>query len=55
MFSLFGRFAIAVFQINNLLNSKNLYDYTYNADYTERKEIITTNKRQFYMGLGVQF
>ena len=54
-FSLFGRFAIAVFQINNLLNQKNLYDYTYNFDYSERKEIITTNKRQFYLGLGVQF
>lgn len=55
IFSLFGRFAVAVFQINNLLNSKNLYDYTYNADYSERREIVTTNKRQFYMGLGVQF
>lgn len=55
IFSLFGRFAIAVFQINNLLGNKNLYDYTYNANYTERKEIITTNKRQFYVGLGVQF
>lgn len=55
IFSLIGRFAVAVFQINNLLNNKNLYDYTYNADYTERKEIITTNKIQFYVGLGVQF
>lgn len=55
IFSLFGRFAIAVFQINNLLNQKNLYDYTYNSDYTKREEIVTTNKRQFYMGLGVQF
>jgi vitamin B12 transporter len=55
IFSLFGRFAIAVFQINNLLDNKNLYDYTYNADYSERKEIVTTNKRQFYVGLGVQF
>ncbi len=55
IFSLFGRFAIAVFQINNILNNKNLYDYTYNADYTQRKEIITTNKRQFYLGLGLQF
>jgi vitamin B12 transporter len=55
MFSLFGRFAIAVFQINNLLNQKNLYDYTYNYDYTQKKEIVTTNKRQFYVGLGVQF
>jgi len=55
IFSLFGKFAIAVFQINNLLNNKNLYDYTYSADYKERKEIITSNKRQFYVGLGVQF
>lgn len=55
LFSLFGRFAIAVFQVNNVLNQKNLYDYTYNTDYSERKEIVTTNKRQFYLGLGVQF
>ena len=55
IFSLFGRFAVGVFQINNLLNNKNLYDYTYNSDYTEKKEIITTNKRQFYVGLGIQF
>lgn len=55
IFSLFGRFAIAVFQINNLLNQKNLYDYTYNFDYTKREEIVTTNKRQFYLGLGLQF
>ena len=55
MFSLFGRFAIAVFSINNILNQKNLYDYTYNQDYSVRKEIVTTNKRQFYVGLGVQF
>jgi hypothetical protein len=55
IFSLFGRFAVAVFSINNLLNQKNLYNYTYNQDYSERKEIITTNKRQLYLGLGVQF
>ena len=55
VFSLFGRFAIGVFQVNNLFNQKNLYDYTYNSDYTVRKEIVTTNKRQFYLGLGLQF
>jgi hypothetical protein len=55
IFSLFGRFAVAVFSLNNVLNNKNLYDYTYNFDYTEQREIITTNKRQFYLGLGVQF
>lgn len=55
IFSFIGRFAVAVFSLNNVLNQKNLYDYTYNFDYTQRKEIITTNKRQFYLGLGVQF
>ena len=55
LFSLFGRFAVAVFQVNNVFNQKNLYNYTYNYNYSERKEIITTNKRQFYVGLGVQF
>ncbi len=55
IFSLFGRFAVAVFSMNNVLNNKNLYDYTYNFDYTQQKEIITTNKRQIYLGLGVQF
>jgi hypothetical protein len=55
IFSFFGRFAVAVFSVNNVLNQKNLYDYTYNFDYSEQKEIITTNKRQFYLGLGVQF
>lgn len=55
IFSLFGRFAIAVFQVNNVLNNKNLYDYTYNFDYTKQIEIVTTNKRQFYLGLGLQF
>lgn len=55
LFSLFGRFAVAVLSVNNVFNQKNLYDYTYNADYSIRKEIITTNKRQFYLGLGIQF
>ncbi|HEY3252281.1 MAG TPA: hypothetical protein VGK25_14325, partial [Ignavibacteria bacterium] len=55
LFSLFGRFAVAVLSVNNVFNQKNLYDYTYNFDYSERREIITTNKRQFYLGLGVQF
>ncbi len=55
IFALFGRFAIAVAQVNNLFNQKNLYGYTYNRDYSQKIEIITSNKRQFYIGLGVQF
>lgn len=55
VFSLFGRFAVAVFSLNNVFNQKNLYDYTYNKDYSEKVEIVTSNKRQIYLGLGVQF
>lgn len=55
IFSLFGRFAVAVLSVNNVLNQKNLYGYTYNNDYTKKIEIVTTNRRQFYLGLGVQF
>lgn len=54
IFSLFGKFAVAVIAVNNILNHKNIYQYTYNSDYSERKEIITNNKRTFYVGLGLQ-
>ena len=54
VFSLFGRFAIAVMELNNVLNQKNLYDYTYSYDYTLRKEIVSTNRRTLYLGFGLQ-
>ena len=41
-------------ELNNILNQKNLYDYTYNYDYTLRKEIVSTNRRTLYLGLGIQ-
>lgn len=55
IFSLFGRFAIAVFQVSNIFNNKNLYGYTYNFDYTKQVEIQSTNRRTFYFALGMQF
>jgi hypothetical protein len=55
IFSLFGRFAVAVFQVNNLLNHKNLYDYTYNSDYSRKIPIYTTNQRTVYFALGIAF
>lgn len=54
IFSVFGRFAIAVMELNNVLNQKNLYDYTYNYDYSLRKEIVSTNRRTLYLGFGLQ-
>lgn len=55
IFSLFGKFAVAVLAVNNILNQKNIYDYTYNFNYTEKLEIITNNQRSVYVGLGLQF
>lgn len=54
IFALFGRFAIAVMAFNNVLNQKNLYDYTYNRDYTKKIEIVSTNRRSIYFGFGIQ-
>ena len=53
-FSLFGRFAIVVMALNNVLNQKNLYDYTYNYDYSKKIEIVSTNRRSIYFGFGIQ-
>jgi vitamin B12 transporter len=52
-FSLFGKFAIGVLALNNVFNNKNLYGYTYNADYTKRIEIVSTNRRTVYFALGL--
>lgn len=54
IFSLFGKFAVGVIAVNNIFNSKNLYQYTYNADYSQRSEIYSNNRRSFYAGLGLQ-
>lgn len=54
IFALFGRFAVAVIAVNNILNQKNIYDYTYNFDYSQRIEILTNNRRTLYMGIGLQ-
>jgi len=54
IFSLFGRFAIAVMALNNVLNQKNLYGYTYNFDYSKKIDIVSTNRRSIYFGFGIQ-
>ena len=54
IFSLFGRFAVVAVAVNNIFNQKNLYDYTYSFDYSLKKEIISNNRRSFYVGIGIQ-
>ena len=53
-FSLFNRFAIVVVSVNNIFNQKNLYDYTYNFNYSVQKGIISNNRRSVYVGFGLQ-
>jgi outer membrane receptor for ferrienterochelin and colicin len=54
IFALFGRFAVAFFALNNLLNTSNLYQYNYNFDYSQRTNINSGNKRIIYFGMGLQ-
>jgi hypothetical protein len=54
IFALFGRFAVAFFALNNLLNTSNLYQYSYNFDYSQRININSGNKRIIYFGMGLQ-
>lgn len=54
VFPLFGKFAVAFFALNNVLNQKNIYEYTYNYDYSKRIEIASNNKRSVYFGIGMQ-
>ena len=53
-FSLFNRFAIVVVSVNNIFNQKNLYDYTYNFNYSVQKGIISNNRRSIFVGFGLQ-
>jgi hypothetical protein len=54
IFALFGKFAVAFFALNNVLNQKNVYTYTYNFDYSIKKEVISSNDRIVYFGIGLQ-
>jgi len=54
IFSMFGKFAVGVLAVNNIFNQNNLYDYTYNTDYSTQVPIYTNNKRSLYLGLGLQ-
>lgn len=54
IFSLFGKFAVGVLALNNIFNEKNIYDYTYNFDYSQQMPIYTNNRRTVYFGIGLQ-
>ncbi|MFA5405569.1 MAG: TonB-dependent receptor [Ignavibacteria bacterium] len=54
LFSFFGKFAVAFFALNNLLDNKNLYAYTYNSDYSQKIAVRSSNYRTIYFGIGFQ-
>ncbi|MBV6480280.1 MAG: hypothetical protein HGGPFJEG_03156 [Ignavibacteria bacterium] len=54
IFSLFGKFAVAVLAFNNIFNQNNIFDYTYNFDYSQQIPIYTNNRRTIYVGMGLQ-
>ncbi|MCE1164760.1 MAG: TonB-dependent receptor [Bacteroidetes bacterium] len=54
IFALFGRFAVAFLALNNIMNTSNLYEYSYNFDYTQKKTINSSNFRTIYFGIGLQ-
>lgn len=54
IFSFFGKFAVAFFALNNLLDNRNLYAYTYNYDYSQKIAVRSSNYRTIYFGIGFQ-
>jgi hypothetical protein len=54
VFSMFGRFAVAFFALNNVLNTHNVYQYEYNFDYSRKDEVYSNNRRVIYFGIGLQ-
>lgn len=54
IFSFFGKFAVAFLALNNVLDDKNLYGYTYNFDYSQKIALRSNNNRVIYFGMGFQ-
>lgn len=54
IFSMFGKFAIAFFALNNLLDNSNIYTYSYSSDYSQKYAIRSSNYRTIYFGIGLQ-
>jgi vitamin B12 transporter len=55
IFSVFGKFAVAFAALNNVLDEKNLFTYTYNFDYSQKIPVVSTNERTIWLGVGMAF
>ncbi len=52
IFRLFNRIAVGVISVMNIFNNKNIYEYTYNRDYSQRRTVYTNSVREVYLGFG---
>jgi hypothetical protein len=52
--SVFNRFCVMFVSFNNVFDAKNLYQYNYNTDYSEKIDVRSNNKRIVWFGIGVQ-
>lgn len=52
--AVFNRFCVMFVAFNNVFDEKNLYQYTYNFDYSKKIEVRSGNKRIVWFGIGLQ-
>lgn len=52
--ALFHKFCVVFVAFNNIFDTKNLYQYNYNFDYTQKIDAPSLNKRIVYFGVGLQ-
>lgn len=52
--SLFHKFCVVFVAFNNIFDTKNLYQYNYNFNYTDKIDVPSLNKRIVYFGVGLQ-
>lgn len=52
--SVFNRFCVMFVSFNNVFDTKNLYQYNYNSDYSQKLDVRSTNVRIVWFGAGFQ-
>ncbi|MBS1493274.1 MAG: TonB-dependent receptor [Bacteroidetes bacterium] len=52
--ALFHKFCVVFVAFNNIFDTKNLYQYNYNFNYTDKIDVPSLNKRIVYFGIGLQ-
>ncbi|MBN2089280.1 TonB-dependent receptor [candidate division KSB1 bacterium] len=50
-----GKPSVLYFSIANVLNRKNIFDYRYSEDYTQRQAVTSSMNRTVYFGISLSF